>query len=952
MKEVTDQQSKYRVDIMAVQEVRWKGSGTIDSNAHTMYYCGNKDVHSLGTGFIVSRRMKERVIGFKPVSERMCVLRVQGSAFNVSFICAHAPTEANGRADNDQFYEQLELEYDELPKADIKILLGDFNAQLGREEQFYRTIGCNSLHNKTSDNGLRVIEFASSRNLVCRSTWFPRKDIHKQTWISPDGKTRNQIDHVFIEGRHFSSITNVRTYRGANCGSDHMLVVGVLRIRTRVNRRPTNRSPKRMDTEKLALPEIRTRYCEAVKEQLETHQPMDDSIESLWTTIKNAVTVAGIGVIGPKPTTRSRGWFNEECRVALEKRQAAEMKRKVRNTRRTTAELKRLRLVANKTFRKAKRDYHAKQLQRLDEQFDLGENRKFFRGINAERKGYQDRVEVCKNRDGQVIVEREAVLERWAEYFEELLNRSSPTQAGGMEWLEQGTDNRIPPPTLEEVCEVIDAMKNNKAPGRDNISAEQLKQGGGDLHRAIHRLIMKIWETEEIPSEWTEGVICPLFKKGDKFNCANYRGITLISSVYKVLSGILKQRITPLAEKQLGNYQCGFRAGKSTTDQIFNVRQTMEKMWETKADVHQLFIDFKQAYDSIDRSFLWKAMRDLEIPPKYIRLAKATVEHSRSCVRVQGDLSRTFDVSSGLRQGDGLSPLLFNIALEKVIRNSSTNWTGTLIHKSQQIFAYADDIDVVGRSVTAVKRGLQDIEEAARPAGLHINEGKTKYMVMTRKNRGDGGHLVVDNNTFERVDSFVYLGANVNSANSLREEIDCRIAAGNRSLFALASVFRSKVLQRSAKIRVYKTLLRPIVLYGAEAWTLTQAEEEKLLVFERNVLRRIFGPVQEPNGDWRRRYNEELKNLYHEPNIVAVAKSNRLRWAGHVLRMDPSETTHKIFNARSYDEKSRGRPRMTWISNIEEDLRKLGASNNYQTNARNREYWRNLTREALTHLGS
>lgn len=289
---------------------------------------------------------------------------------------------------------------------------------------------------------------------------------------------------------------------------------------------------------------------------------------------------------------------------------------------------------------------------------------------------------------------------------------------------------------------------------------------------------------------------------------------------------------------------------------------------------------------------------------------------------------------------------------EKVMRNSSTNWNGTLIHKSQQIFAYADDIDVVGRSVEAVKRGLQDIEEAARPAGLHINEGKTKYMVMTRNNRGDGGDLIVDDKTFERVDSFVYLGTNVNSTNNLSEEIGCRIAAGNRSLFALASVFGSKVLRRSAKIHVYKTLLRPILLYGAEAWTLTQAEEDQLLIFERKVLRRIFGPVQEPNGDWRRRYNEELKNLYHEPNIVAVAKSNRLRWAGHVLRMDPRETTYKLFNAQSYVERSRGRPRLKWISNIEEDLRKLGASRNYRTNAKDREYWRNLTREALTHLGS
>src|ERR1700710_3001972 len=93
-----------------------------------------------GTGFIVSRRMRERVISLKLVNERVCTLRVKGSVFNLSFICAYAPTEDKDETIKDQFYDQLELIYDELPKADIKILLGDLNAKIGREEQFYRTI--------------------------------------------------------------------------------------------------------------------------------------------------------------------------------------------------------------------------------------------------------------------------------------------------------------------------------------------------------------------------------------------------------------------------------------------------------------------------------------------------------------------------------------------------------------------------------------------------------------------------------------------------------------------------------------------------------------------------------------------------------------------------------------------------------------------------------------------
>ena len=103
-------------------------------------------------------------------------------------------------------------------------MLGDCNAKVGHERQYRRVIGCHSLHEISNDNGNRLIDFASEKNLVIKSTHFPRKDIHKQTWISPDGRTLNQIDHVLIEGRHATDIIDVKSRRGADCESDHFLV--------------------------------------------------------------------------------------------------------------------------------------------------------------------------------------------------------------------------------------------------------------------------------------------------------------------------------------------------------------------------------------------------------------------------------------------------------------------------------------------------------------------------------------------------------------------------------------------------------------------------------------------------------------------------------------------------------------------------------------------------------
>ncbi|KAJ4443079.1 hypothetical protein ANN_04729 [Periplaneta americana] len=165
-----------------------------------------------------------------------------------------------------------------------------------------------------------------------------------------------------------------------------------------------------------------------------------------------------------------------------------------------------------------------------------------------------------------------------------------------------------------EVEIAIENLKKYKSPGIDQIPAELIQEGGSALYSEIYKLVLAIWEKEIVPEQWKESIIVPIFKKGDKTNCGNFRGISLLLTSYKILSNILLRRLAPYVDEIIGDHQCGFRRNRSTIDQIFCIRQIMEKKWEYKGTVHQLFIDFKKAYDSVKREVLYDILIEFGIP--------------------------------------------------------------------------------------------------------------------------------------------------------------------------------------------------------------------------------------------------------------------------------------------------------------------------------------------------
>jgi len=209
--------------------------------------------------------------------------------------------------------------------------------------------------------------------------------------------------------------------------------------------------------------------------------------------------------------------------------------------------------------------------------------------------------------------------------------------------------------------------------------------------------------------------------------------------------------------------------------------------------------------------------------------------------------------------------------------------------------------------------------------------------------------LVIGNYTFKRVDNFKYLSTMVNKMNDKTVEVNARLIMANRAYYGLQKHVKSRIISRKTKTLLYKTLITPVLTYGAETWALSKQDEYLLSIFERKILRRIYGPVIDM-GEWRIRTNRELYQLYDEKDIVKLCKLSRMRWAGHVMRQDDDDLTRKVLLSEPGGKRPRGRPRLRWKDGVNEAVAKLGCRN-LTIAARKRKGWRKPLKKAEAHHG-
>jgi predicted transcriptional regulator len=239
---------------------------------------------------------------------------------------------------------------------------------------------------------------------------------------------------------------------------------------------------------------------------------------------------------------------------------------------------------------------------------------------------------------------------------------------------------------------------------------------------------------------------------------------------------------------------------------VKNIRQIEEKAYNQNIDIQQLYIGLKKAYDSVNRKTLTAIMYEFGIPHKLVRLIHMTLSETEYVVKIQGKFSRKFSAQKGLKQGDGLYTMLFNMCLEKTMRNIQMNPGGTILNRTLLLLAYADDLALIGRYNESIDKVMTQIQEPLEELGLQINTEKTKYIITSRgKNTGTmtikpGGKMI------ERVDKFQCLYCILTDDNRVEEDIKTCIAVGNRCLGGLYKIIKSCSISRATKIKIHKVV--------------------------------------------------------------------------------------------------------------------------------------------------
>ena len=530
-----------------------------------------------------------------------------------------------------------------------------------------------------------------------------------------------------------------------------------------------------------------------------------------------------------------------------------------------------------------------------------------------------------KTKEGSIIMDKEKILERWAEYIGELFEDNRKEH-------DMMKKNFAGPPIMkDEVREAMRKMKTGEATGPDGLSIELIEALEEYGIEKVTTLLNEIYDTGQIPVDMSRSIFIALPKKPGVTDCELHRTISLLSQVTKLLLRIIIMRVRNKINPEIAEEQCSFVEGKGTTNAIFILRTLIERALEIQKYVYLCFIDYTKAFDRVRHDEIKKKLTKLKIDGKDLRIIKNMYWEQTAAMRVEGEISAFQKIKRWVRQGCVLSPDLFSLYSEIIMRNIEGQPGIRVGGHNINNLRYADDTVLISENEKDLQQLLNIVESKSKEKRLELNSKKTEVMVISRKEEPPLINITSNGIKRKQRDHFKYLGALVSSDGRNNTEISARIAQ--------AKMMFQKIQTRKRTLECY---IEPILMYGCEAWTISKQAQKKLESVEMWFLRRMM------KISWMAKKSNDtvLKEAHTSRALVNKIRTRQTTFFGHVMRRQKLE--HLITTGMMEGKRSRGKQREKMTDRL---VNWLGAGKVVEIlkATTDREVWKDMIANAIKH---
>ena len=398
--------------------------------------------------------------------------------------------------------------------------------------------------------------------------------------------------------------------------------------------------------------------------------------------------------------------------------------------------------------------------------------------------------------------------------------------------------------TSDEILKAIKTLKNNKSSAEDMIANEMLKNGTNILIKPLVKLFNIIFENGVFPTAWNTSLLVMLHKKGDKHDPMNYRGLSITSNLGKLFNKIIHRRLYDFMEENslISINQIGFKQKSRTVDHIFTLKSIIDTFKLKRKKVFAAFIDLKKAYDTVWRIGLFYKLLKQKTPNKIFSIIASMYSSTTFRIKFSNGITELFHSERGVKQGDVLSPLLFNFYIDDLVKALNTRETDpvSINGNSLNILLYADDIVILSESKTGLQNSLNILSNFCSTWKLQVNTKKSNIIVFNSNGKAHIDEFTYNGEILKTVKQYCYLGivmsynGNFNTAKATLAE------KGRKALFKIKKTIG---LNNPCILleKLFDTLVSPILLYGCEVWGInnvkgTDPQEKMHVKFIKEIL--------------------------------------------------------------------------------------------------------------------